>query len=157
MLDSTIMIEERLKSMGIILPTPPAPAGSYVPVVRAGDLLFISGQIPVRDGRVEFTGRVTDGTLEEARSSARLCAINVLAQARRETSLDHVRIVRLSGFVNAGPEFTMHPRVIDAASDFMHEVFGDAGLHSRIAVGVSGLPLDSMTEIDAVIQVVKQA
>ena len=149
------MIEERLKSLGIKLPDPPVPAGSYVPVARAGDLLFISGQIPVRDGKVAFTGRVSEDNLETAKSSARLCAINVLAQIKREArSLDRVaKVVRVSGFVNSGSDFAMHPKVIDAASDLIYEVFGDAGRHSRIAVGVSSLPLDSMTEIDATVQV----
>lgn len=149
------MIEENLKSLGIRLPEPPAPAGSYVPAVRTGDLLFISGQIPVEDGRVAFTGKVSEENLETGQKSARLCAVNILAQIKREVeSLDSVvRVVRISGFVNSGPEFAMHPKVINAASDLLYEVFGDAGRHSRIAVGVPSLPLDSMTEIDAIVQV----
>lgn len=149
------MIEGRLDSLGIRLSEPPTPAGSYVPAVRAGDLLFISGQIPVEDGRVAFTGRVSEDNLDAGQRSARLCAINILAQIKREVgSLDRVvRVVRLSGFVNSGLGFAMHPEVINAASDLIYEVFGDAGSHSRIAVGVSSLPLNSMTEIDAVVQV----
>lgn len=149
------MIEEKLKSLGIRLPEPPAPAGSYVPVVRTGNLLFVSGQIPVEDGRVAFAGKVSEDNLEDGQKSARLCAVNVLAQVKREVgSLDRVaKVVRLSGFVNSDPGFAMHPRVINGASDLVYEVFGDVGKHSRIAVGVSSLPLNSMTEIDAVVEV----
>ena len=149
------MIEERLKSCGIILPEPPAPAGSYVPVVRTGNLLFISGQIPVKDGKVAFTGKVSEDNLGEGQESARLCAINILAQVKREIGhLDKIaKVVRLSGFVNSDPGFAMHPKVINGASDLIYEVFGDVGKHSRVAVGVSDLPLDSMTEIDAVVEV----
>ena len=149
------MIEERLASMGITLPEPPEPAGSYTPTVRVGDLVFVSGQIPVRDGKVVFAGRVTKENLEDARNAARLCAVNILAQLKRETgNLDRVKkIVRLSGFVNSGPDFAMHPSVIDGASDLIYGVFGPPGRHARAAVGVSSLPLDSMTEVDAIAQV----
>ncbi len=149
------MIEQKIESLGIKLPTPPTPAGSYVPVVRTGNLLYISGQIPMEDGKMMFTGKVSDENLETAQKSARMCAINILAQLKRELGdLDNVsKIVRLSGFVNSVPEFSQHPKVINAASDLFFEIFGDKGKHSRIAVGVSSLPLDSMTEIDAIIQV----
>ncbi len=151
-----MLIEERIRSLGIVLPEPPAPAGSYVPAVRTGDLLYISGQIPIRDGKVLFTGKVTGRNLGEAQRSARMCAVGILAQAKRELGdLERVsRIVRLSGFVNSSPEFSQHPKVINPASDLMVEVFGEKrGTHSRIAVGVAGLPLDAMTEIDAIIEV----
>ena len=100
------MIEEKLESMGVKLPNPPTPAGSYVPAVKTGNLLFISGQIPMEDGKVLFTGKVTDDNLETAQKSARMCAINLLAQMKRELgNLDRVtRIVRLSGFVNSDAE-----------------------------------------------------
>ncbi len=155
-----MLIEERIRSLGIVLPEPPAPAGSYVPAVRTGggDLLYVSGQIPIKDGRVLFTGKVTDRNLEEAQRSARMCAVSILAQAKRELGdLEKVsRIVRLSGFVNSSPEFSQHPKVINPASDLMVEVFGEKrGTHSRIAVGVAGLPLDAMTEIDAIIEVAR--
>ena len=149
------MIEEKLESLGIRLPDPPTPAGSYVPAVRTGNLLFISGQIPMEDGRVVFTGKVSDDNLETAQKSARMCAVNILAQIKRELGgLDKVaRIVRLSGFVNSAPEFAAQPRVINPASDLFFEIFGEKGRHSRIAVGVASLPLDSMTEIDAVVEI----
>lgn len=148
------MIEERIKSLQITLPNPPTPAGSYIPAVKTGNLLFISGQIPMENGKVLFTGKVTDDNLETAQKSARMCAINLLAQIKREIgNLDKVtRIVRLSGFVNSDAEFFQHPKVINAASDLFYEIFGDKGKHSRIAIGVASLPLNSMTEIDAVVE-----
>ncbi len=148
------MIEEKLKALGITLPIPPTPAGSYIPAIKTGNLLFISGQIPMEEGKVLFTGKVTDDNLETAQKSAKMCAINLLAQIKRELgSLDKVtKIVRLSGFVNSDVEFYQHPKVINAASDLFFEIFGDKGKHSRIAIGVACLPLNSMTEIDAVIE-----
>ena len=149
-----MLIEERIKSLQITLPNPPTPAGSYIPAVITGNLLFISGQIPMENGKVLFTGKVTDDNLETAQKSARMCAINILAQIKREIgNLDKVtRIVRLSGFVNSDAEFFQHPKVINAASDLFFEIFGDKGKHSRIAIGVASLPLNSMTEIDAVVE-----
>ena len=148
------MYEEKLKQLGITLPNPPTPAGSYIPAIKTGNLLFISGQIPMKEGKVLFTGKVTDENIETAQKSAKMCAINLLAQMKRELgSLDKVKkIVRLSGFVNSDAEFYQHPKVINAASDLFFEIFGDKGKHSRIAVGVACLPLNSMTEIDAVIE-----
>ena len=148
------MIEEKLTTLGIKLPIPPTPAGSYVPAIKTGNLLFISGQIPMEEGKVIFTGKVTDDNLETAQKSAKMCAINLLAQIKRELgSLYKVtKIVRLSGFINSDAEFYQHPKVINAASDLFFEIFGDKGKHSRIAVGVACLPLNSMTEIDAVVE-----
>ncbi len=151
------MIEEKIESLGIKLPSPPTPAGSYVAVVKTGNLLFISGQIPMVDGKLLYTGKVTDENLETAQKSAKTCAINILAQLKRELGdFEKVsKIVRLSGFVNSDPEFSQHPKVINAASDLLHEIFGEKGIHSRIAVGVANLPLNSMTEIDAIVEVTK--
>tara|TARA_B110000240_G_scaffold175101_1_gene202066 strand:- start:159 stop:614 length:456 start_codon:yes stop_codon:yes gene_type:complete len=148
------LIEEKLKTLEITLPTPPTPAGSYVPAIKTGNLLFISGQIPMENGKVIFTGKVTNDNMETAKKSAKMCAINLLAQMKRELgSLDKVtKIVRISGFVNSDPEFYQHPKIINAASDLFFEIFGDKGKHSRIAVGVACLPLNSMTEIDAIIE-----
>jgi len=148
------MIEDKLDSLGVKLPNPPTPAGSYIPAVKTGNLLFISGQIPMEDGKVIFTGKVSEENLEMAQKSARMCAINLLAQIKRELGdLDKVtKIVRLSGFVNSVPEFSQQPKVINSASDLFFEIFGEKGKHSRIAVGVSNLPLNSMTEIDAIIE-----
>lgn len=152
------MIEEKIKSIGIILPIPPTPAGSYIPVVKSGNLLYVSGQIPIIDGKVAFTGKVSDENIETAIESARICAINILAQIKKELGgFEKIsKIVRLTGFVNSLPEFTQHPKVINAASDLFYEIFGEKGKHSRIAVGVSSLPLNSMTEIDAIIEISSQ-
>jgi len=149
------LIEQKIESLGIKLPTPPTPAGSYVAVVRTGNLLYISGQIPMENGKVVFTGKVSDENLETAQKSARMCAINILAQLKRELGdLEKVsKIVRISGFVNSVPGFSQHPKVINSASDLFFEIFGEKGKHSRIAVGVASLPLDSMTEIDAIVEV----
>ncbi len=149
------MSEEKLKELGIELPEAPVPAGNYIPAVKTGNLLFISGQIPLENGKVAYTGKVSDDNLETAQKSAKSCAINILAQIKREAgSLDKVtRIVRLSGFVNSDPEFTQHPKVINAASDLIFEVFGEKGKHARIALGAGSLPLDSMTEIDAIVEI----
>ena len=148
------MIEEKLESIGVKLTNPPTPAGSYVPVVKTGNLLFISGQIPMEDGKVVFTGKVSDENMETAQKSARMCAINILAQIKKELgTLDRVtKIVKLSGFVNSMPEFTQHPKIINPASDLFFEIFGEKGKHSRVAVGVACLPLNSMTEIDAIVE-----
>jgi len=149
------LIEEKIESLGIKLPTPPTPAGSYVAVVRTGNLLYISGQIPMENGELLYVGKVSDENLETAQKSAKMCAINILAQLKRELGdFEKVsKIVRLSGFVNSDPEFSQHPKVINAASDLFFEIFGEKGKHSRIAVGVANLPLNSMTEIDAIVEV----
>ncbi|HIH99051.1 MAG TPA: RidA family protein [Nitrosopumilus sp.] len=148
------MIEEKLKTLGVTLPNPPTPAGSYVPAIKTGNLLFISGQIPMEEGKVIFTGKVTNENIETAQKSAKMCAINLLAQMKRELgSLDKVtKIVRISGFINSDPEFYQHPKIINAASDLFFDIFGDKGKHSRIAVGVACLPLNAMTEIDAIVE-----
>jgi enamine deaminase RidA (YjgF/YER057c/UK114 family) len=149
------LIEEKIKSIGIKLPIPPSPAGSYIPVVKSGNLLYVSGQIPIEDGKVAFTGKASDENIETAQKSARVCAINILAQLKKELGdLERIsKIVKLSGFVNSVPEFTQQPKVINAASDLFYEIFGESGKHSRVAVGVSSLPLDSMTEIDAIVEI----
>lgn len=149
------MSEEKLKELGITLPEAPIPAGNYIPAVKTGNLLFISGQIPLENGQVAYTGKVSDENLETAQKSATSCAINILAQIKREAgSLDKVtKIVKLSGFVNSVPEFTQHPKVINPASDLMFEVFGEKGKHARVALGAGSLPLDSMTEIDAIVEI----
>lgn len=150
------MIEEKFRSLKISLPTPPKPAGSYIPAVRSGNLVFVSGQIPIRDGKLEFRGKVpTDIPVETAGEAAKLCIINALAQLKAEIgTLDKVeKIVRVSGFVNSAADFFDQPKVINAASDLLFEIFGEKGRHSRIAVGVASLPLNSSVEIDMVAEV----
>jgi enamine deaminase RidA (YjgF/YER057c/UK114 family) len=152
-----IMIDEKLALLGITLPTPPKPAGSYIPAVKTGNLIFISGQIPMQDGRVQFKGQVpTTISVEEAQKAARLCIINVLAQLKVELgTLDKIsKIVRVSGFVNSTPEFFEQPKIINSASDLLFEIFGEKGKHARIAVGVSSLPLNSAVEIDLIAEII---
>lgn len=153
---ANFVIEEKLKSLGITLPNPPKPAGSYLPVVKTGNLVFVSGQIPISNGKILYSGKVTkDVSIEDAQKAARLCAINALAQLKSELgNLDKiVRIVRVSGFVNSPSEFTEHPKVINGASDLFFKIFEEKGQHARIAVGVSSLPLNSVVEVDLIVEI----
>lgn len=152
------MIEEKLDKLGITLPTPPKPVASYIPVVKTGNLVFVSGQIPIIDGKVAYCGKVTkDLSIEDAQRAARLCVINALAQLKSELqNLDKIsKIVRLSGFVNSPPDFIEQPKVINGASDLLYDIFEKKGQHTRIAVGVSSLPLNSAVEIDLIAEVNK--
>ena len=138
------------------MPTPPKPAGSYIPVVISGNIAYVSGQIPIKEGKVAFTGKIpTKQTLEDGQKAAKLCIINALAQIKNELKdLDRIkRIIRISGFVNSSEEFTKQPFVINAASNLLFEIFGEKGKHSRIAVGVASLPLDSTVEIDMIAEI----
>jgi enamine deaminase RidA (YjgF/YER057c/UK114 family) len=149
------MIEERLKELAIEIATPPSPAGSYIPVVTTGNLAFVSGQIPMKDGKVVFEGKVPNvQSLDSAREAAKICIINALAQLKANLgSLDKItKFVRISGFVNSAPDFVEQPKVINAASDLLIDIFGDMAKHSRIAVGVASLPLNSTVEIDMVVE-----
>ena len=149
------MIEEKLKELGIEIPTPPSPAGSYIPVVTTGNLAFVSGQIPMKEGKVIFEGKVPENqSVDSAREAAKICIINGLAQLKINLgSLDKItKFVRISGFVNSSPDFAEQPKVINAASDLLVEVFGDMAKHSRIAVGVANLPLNSTVEIDMIVE-----
>ena len=149
-----IMIVDRLKENNIILPAPPNPAGSYIPVVSTGNLAFVSGQIPIKDGNIKFMGKVPDEqSIETAQDAAKLCIVNALAQlnAYFGTLEKITKIVRISGFVNSSANFTEQPKIINAASDLLFKIFGETGKHSRIAVGVSSLPLNSTVEIDMVV------
>lgn len=149
-------ISARLAAMGLELPPAPSPVANYVPHLIAGQLLFVSGQIAkTADGRI-ITGRVGDTvSVETGIEAARICALNLLAQAHAALGdLGRIaQLVRLTGFVNAGPDFTDHPKVINGASDLMVAVLGDKGRHTRAAVGVSGLPAGSAVEIDAIFSV----
>ena len=149
------MIEDRLSELSIEIPTPPNPAGSYIPVVTTGNLAFVSGQIPMKDGKVIVEGKVPEKqSLDSAREAAKICIINGLAQLKANLgSLDKItKFVRISGFVNSSPDFTEQPKVINAASDLLVEIFGDMAKHSRIAVGVASLPLNSTVEIDMIVE-----
>ena len=149
------MIEKRLKELSIEIPIPPSPAGSYIPVITTGNLAFVSGQIPMKNGEVVFEGKVPNNqSLDSAREAAKICIINGLAQLKVNLgSLDKItKFIRISGFVNSNQEFTEQPKVINAASDLLVEIFGDMAKHSRIAVGVASLPLNSTVEIDMIVE-----
>ncbi|MEW6596742.1 MAG: RidA family protein [Pseudomonadota bacterium] len=149
-------IAERLTQLGLVLPQPVAPVANYVPFVRAGNLLHISGQVSV-DASGGIKGVVGEEvSLEEAQAAARLCGINLIAQMNVATGgdLDRVgRVVKLGGFVQAGPGFFDIPQVVNGCSNLMVEVFGDAGRHARSAVGVYRLPLNFAVEVDAVVEI----
>lgn len=150
-------IDKRLAELGIVLPTPSKPVANYVPWVRTGNLVFISGQGALKDGKLEYTGKVGDTlSIEDAIASARLTAINVLAQLRDACGgdLDKVmRVVKLLGFVNCTPTFGDQPKVINGASDLMVEVFGDRGRHARSAVGAPALPFNLSVEVEAIVEI----
>jgi enamine deaminase RidA (YjgF/YER057c/UK114 family) len=147
------MIEERIAELSLKLPSPPKPAGSYVPVVVERDMVYVSGQIPLVSNMVpeSYRGKVTSVvSIEAAQDAARLCTLNALSQIKAALGdLDRVRkFVRVSGYVNSDPTFTDQSQVINAASDLLVDVFADAGKHSRLAIGVSSLPLGSAVEIE---------
>lgn len=149
----TDIITQKLKEMGVVLPEPAKPAASYVGFMRQGDLVIVSGQLPMIDGKLELKGHLGKGvTIEDAQKAARICAINILAQIKVACEGDLSRIkqcVRLGGFVASTPEFTDQHLVINGASDFIGEALGDKGIHARAAVGVASLPLNAAVEIDA--------
>jgi len=150
--------ESRLAELGLSLPNPPAAAGSYVPTVQTGDLLYCAGTLPMMDGRLTHAGPVgRDQTVQTGAKAAETCALNTLANVKAALgSLDRVaRVVFVSGFVNAVEGFTESPAVINGASDLFLKVFGEAGRHARAAVAVNGLPRGATAEIQAVIEVRK--
>ncbi|WP_269716936.1 RidA family protein [Caulobacter sp. NIBR2454] len=149
-------VEQRLAALGITLPEPGAPIANYVPFVRSGNLVHISGQVS-RDATGGIMGVVgTEVDLATAQKAARLCGVNLLAQMKAACGgdLDRVvRVVKLGGFVQAGPEFFDIPQVVNGCSDLMVEALGDAGRHARSAVGVYRLPLNFAVEVDAVVEI----
>jgi enamine deaminase RidA (YjgF/YER057c/UK114 family) len=147
------MIEEKLSSLGISLPIPPEPAGSYLPVILFGNLAFVAGQIPMEDKQVKFRGKVESVAMGQ--EAARLCTINALAQLKSSLgSLNGIkRVIKVTGFVNSDPSFTDHAKVLNGASDLLVAIFGEKGKHVRAAVGVSSLPLDSAVEIEFIVEV----
>jgi enamine deaminase RidA (YjgF/YER057c/UK114 family) len=148
--------EAQLTALGIVLGEPAAPIANFVPTVRTGQLLYVSGQICFSAGKVTHVGQVgAEVSIEDGKIAARYAAINVLAHVRKTLgSLDKVvRVVQLQGFVNAGAGFGAHPVVINGASDLIVSIFGDAGKHSRFAVGVSSLPSNAAVEVAATFEV----
>ena len=148
--------DDRLAALGLTLPEPRAPVANYVPFVRQGDALYISGQVST-DAAGGVRGVVGDDvSAEEAKRAARICGLNLIAQMKAALDGDLsrvVRVVKLNGFVQAGPAFFDIPQVVNGCSDLMVEVFGDAGRHARSAVGVYRLPLNFAVEVDAVVEV----
>jgi enamine deaminase RidA (YjgF/YER057c/UK114 family) len=148
--------EARLKELGLELPATPTPIANYVTAIRSGNLLFLSGHGPIQGGRALYQGTVgRDLTIDEGREAARLTALNLLASARGHLgSLDRVRrVVKVFGMVRCPEEFVDHPKVINACSDLMVEVFGQSGRHTRSAIGVSSLPLGIAVEIEMILEV----
>jgi enamine deaminase RidA (YjgF/YER057c/UK114 family) len=147
--------ESILKNLGIELPEVPAPQANYVPAVRTGNLLFISGQVSI-SGSQRYVGKVgRDLTIEEAAKGARVCAISLLANMKAALgSLDKVaRVVKLTGFVNCAPEFTEPHKVVNGCSDLLTEVLGARGKHARSAIGMATLPLDAAVEVEAIVEI----
>ncbi len=150
-------IDARLEQLGIVLPEPPVPVASYQPYVISGNQAVIAGQVTFLDGKLRHVGRIGEEvSVEEAEAATRLCALNVLAQVRAACcgDLDRVRkVVRLNAFFNCTPEFRDHPRVMNAASDLMAEIFGEDGRHTRVGVGVNSLPLNVPVELDGTFEI----
>jgi enamine deaminase RidA (YjgF/YER057c/UK114 family) len=150
-------IDTKLAELGLTLPTPAAPIANYVPYVRTGNLLVVSGQICLGgDGKLVARGQLGGAvSIDDGAKAARACAINLLAQAKAALGdLDKVkRVVRLGGFINSAPGFVEGPKVMNGASDLMVEVFGDKGRHARTTVGVSALPLDAAVEVEGMFEV----
>ena len=150
-------VETRLAELGIEVPEAAAPVANYVGYVLSGNLVFVSGQVPIVGGAFKFQGKVgAEFSVEEGQEAARICAINIIAQLKAACGgdLDRVkRIVKLGGFVNSTPEFTDQPKVINGASDLMVAVFGDGGKHTRAAVSAGALPLGVAVEVDAIAEI----
>ncbi len=151
--------EDRLRELGIVLPTAPPAVGAYLPWVRTGNLVFTSGQLPWRDGKLVYTGKLGDPgaelTIEQGYQAARLCAINGIAQLKAAAGdLERIRqFVRLEGNVQAGPGFHDHPKVLNGASDLINAVFGERGRHTRSALGINEMPLNAAVQISFVVEV----
>ena len=149
-------VEEKLRQLGLELPSPPAPVAAYLPCVRTGNLLFISGQIPKEKGELKFLGHLGNNlTIEDGVQAARLCALNALSIVRQEIGdISKVRhIVKLTGYVASAHGFHDQPKVIDGASQLLVELFGDRGKHARAAVGVNELPLGVAVELEMIVEV----
>jgi enamine deaminase RidA (YjgF/YER057c/UK114 family) len=154
--DEEMKIDERLKELGIVLPGFVAPIASYAPAVLSGAHVFVSGQLPMVEGRLKFEGKVgQEVSADEARECARIAALNCLAAVGSVVgSLDRIkRIVRVTGYIRSGNNFKEHPRVLNGASDLLLEIFGDAGIHARSAVGASELPLGAPVEVEMIVEI----
>ena len=149
-------ISDRMNELGIELPRAPAPVGAYVPYVISGSLMFISGQVPIRDDKMIHEGKVPlDVTVEQGQECAALCFLNAIAQAKAALGdLDQVeRIVRMTGYVAVAADFTDQPLVVNGASNLAVDIFGEEGRHARVAVGVAELPLGAPVELEVILEV----
>ena len=150
-------VEKKLAELGIVLPTPATPVANYIPFVRVGALLFVSGQICLdASGKLVANGKLGDGvSVEDGQKAARACAINVLAQVKAALGdLDKVKqVARLGGFINSSPSFLEGPKVMNGASDLMVAVLGDKGRHARTTVGVAVLPADAAVEVEGIFEI----
>ena len=151
------MIDARLAELGIDVPEAVAPVANYVAYVVSGNTVHVAGQLPIADGKMQYVGKVGDAvSIEDGAAAARLCALNIIAQVKAACGgdLDRVvRILKLNGFVNAPGDFGDQPAVINGASNLIVEVFGDAGMHARSAVGMGSLPFNAAVEIDALVEI----
>lgn len=152
------MIEEKLASIGISLSSPPQPIGSYIPVIQSGKLIFVSGQIPLVQGTLpeKYRGKIPSKvSITDAVEGAKQCTINGLEQINKSLgNLEGItKFVKITGYVNCDPSFKDHAKVINGASDLLLEIFGEKGKHTRVAVGASSLPLDSVVEVDILCEV----
>lgn len=149
-------IETQISEIGLTLPEVAAPAGAYVPALEVGELVYTSGQLPIIDGKLAVTGTLgAEVDVATGYDAARIAALNALAAIKSVIDdLDNIeQIVKMTGFVNSAPDFTDHPKVINGASEFLHEVFGQRGAHARSAVGVAALPMNTPVEIELIVKV----
>lgn len=149
-------IEQNLKTLGIELPVPPSPVAAYVPCKQVGSLVYVSGQLPVIEGKLLMAGKVgTDVTMEQGNQAARTCGLNIIAQLQRFLGdLDRVRsVVQVIGYVACDSSFAGHPQVVNGVSELMLAVFGEAGRHTRYALGASSLPLNAPVEVGAIVEI----
>jgi len=150
------MFEEKIKKMGITIPEVVKPLAAYIPAIQVGNLVMTSGQVPISEGKVKYIGKVgKDLSEEEGKEAAKLCALNCLSAIKSVIgSFDNIKkVVKLTVFISSAEGFTAQPKVANGASEFIAEIFGEAGKHVRSAVGVSELPLNSAVEIEMIVQV----
>lgn len=150
------MVEEKIKELGYNLPEAARPLAAYIPAIKTGELVFTSGQIPIVGGELKYAGKIgTDLTLEDGQKAAIICALNGLSAIKGVVGdLNNIeQIVKITVFVNSAIGFTDQPKVANGASEFLGSVFGDAGIHTRSAVGVSELPINSAVEIEMIVKV----
>ncbi len=147
--------EAKIKELGLVIPPAPTPAAAYIPAVQSGNLVFVSGQLPSKNGQLVKGILGKDLGVEDGYQAARLCAINCLGAVKGLVgSLDRVvRIVKVTGFVAATPEFTEHPKVINGASELMQQIFGEQGMHARAAIGMASLPLGVAVEVEMIVEI----